>query len=125
VSLLTALNLHGMIEQIPSTIYAVSLGRTERIDTRQGRFSFHHVVPEVFGGFEETETGVLLASPEKALFDVAYLFAGRSRLFRSLPELELPPRFRKRELGRWTSLVPSKRGRTLVATSLARLLRSR
>ena len=40
----------------------------------------------LYGGFEETAAGVKLASVEKALFDLAYLSGGRSRLFTSLPE---------------------------------------
>ena len=37
--------------------------------------------------------GVKIASPEKALLDALYLRPARSRLFRALPELELPRTF--------------------------------
>jgi predicted transcriptional regulator of viral defense system len=122
VSLLTALHRRGMVEQIPEVVYAVSLARTQRIATRLGPFSIHHVAPEVFGGFEETGRGVKLATAEKALFDVAYLSAGRSRLFTSLPELELPRGFRERELARWLCRIPSARSRTLTERKLATFL---
>jgi hypothetical protein len=36
-----------------------------------GTFSFHHLAPEVFGDYEQTPTGVKLATAEKALFDWA------------------------------------------------------
>src|SRR5690606_15021114 len=83
VSLQTALHRHGLIEQIPEVVYAVSLARTQRVTTKVGTFSVHHVAPEVFGGFEETERGAKIATAEKALFDFAYLSGGRSRLFTS------------------------------------------
>jgi hypothetical protein len=50
---------------------------------------------------------------EKALFDFAYLSSGRSRLFTSLPELDLPHGFRRKELARWVAKIPSERSRTL------------
>ncbi|MCC6645215.1 MAG: hypothetical protein IT374_06575 [Polyangiaceae bacterium] len=122
VSLQTALHRHGMIEQIPGVVYAVSLGKTQRLTTRVGTFSIHHVAPEVFGGFEETPRGAKLATPEKALFDFAYLSSGRSRLFTSLPELELPRGFKRKELGRWLAKIPSRRSRTLTSNKLDELL---
>lgn len=122
LSLHTALHLRGLVEQIPEVFYAVTLGRTQRVTTRAGTFSFHHVAPEVFGGFEETERGIKLATAEKALFDFAYLSAGRSRLFATLPELELPRGFRRSELRRWLERVPSARSRTLTESRLAAFL---
>ena len=124
LSLQTALHVHGLIEQIPVVVYAASLARTQRIVTRAGTFSIHHLAPEVYGGFEETRSGVLLATAEKALFDVAYLSGGRTRSFTSLPELELPPRFRRAELKRWVERIPSVRGRTLTTRKLEELLGS-
>jgi len=118
LSLQTALHLHGLIEQVPHVYYVVSLARTQRIATIAGTFSIHHVAPEVFCGYADTSTGVRLASPEKALFDVAYLSAGRSRLFTSLPELSLPRGFRRSELRRWLAKIPSERSRTVTARKL-------
>ena len=118
VSLHTALHRRGMIEQIPEVHYAVSLARTQRILTSAGSFSIHHVAPEIFGGYEETPGGVKLATAEKALFDFAYLSGGRSRLFTSLPELELPRGFRRKELALWLKKIPSERGRTLTERKL-------
>ena len=118
LSLHTALHLRGVLEQIPDVLYAVSLARTQRVVTSVGTFSFHHVAPELFGGYTESSTGVKLASAEKALFDVAYLSAGRSRLFAELPELELPRAFRRAELARWLAKVPSSRARTITARKL-------
>ena len=124
LSLQTALHLHGLIEQVPEVHYVVSLARTRRIATAAGTFSVHHVAPEVFGGYEDTERGVRLATAEKALFDVAYLSAGRSRLFTTLPELTLPRRFAKAELSRWLTRIPSERARTLTEHRLQEWLRA-
>jgi predicted transcriptional regulator of viral defense system len=122
VSLQTALHLRGMIEQIPTIVYVVSLARTESIVTSAGTFSVHHVAPQVFGGFDETAEGVRMATAEKALFDLAYLAGGRSRLFASLPELEVGRGFRWKELKRWRDRIPSDRRRLLVTRRLARFL---
>ena len=122
VSLHTALHLRGLIEQIPEVVYLASLARTQRIATTVGTFSVHHLAPEVFGGFEETSGGARVATAEKALFDTAYLSGGRSRLFTSLPELELPRGFRRRELARWLARIPSARARTLTEKRLEKFL---
>jgi hypothetical protein len=76
----------------------------------------------VFGGYEQTPEGARLATAEKALFDLAYLSAGRSRLFTSLPELTLPRGFRRTELKRWVSKIPSERSRTITQRKLAAFL---
>jgi len=125
VSLQTALYQHGMIEQIPAVVYAVSLGRTRQIRTRLGTFSIHRVAPDVFGGFDVTDAGVKLARPEKALFDVLYLSATRDRRFAALPELELPKKFDRRELRRWTARITSPALAKLVSDKLARVLARR
>jgi predicted transcriptional regulator of viral defense system len=122
LSMQTALHLHGLIEQVPEVFYVASLARSQRITTRMGTYSVHHLAPEVFGGYEQTASGVRLATAEKALFDFAYLSSGRSRLFTALPELELPARFRRAELKRWLGKINSQRSRTLAANKLEELL---
>lgn len=122
VSLLSALSIHGMIEQLPQVTYAVSLARTQVIKTSVGVVSVHHVDAELFGGFVTLPSTVKLATPEKALFDLAYLSGGRSRRFAVLPELELPPRFKQSELRRWLARVPSLRARTLTSRRLEQWL---
>ena len=122
LSLHTALHLHGLIEQIPEVFYVATQGRTHRASTNAGTFSLHHLAPEVFGGFEETAAGLRLATAEKALFDFAYLSAGRSRLFATLPELELPRSFKESEARRWIRKIPSARSRTLTDARLTSFL---
>ncbi|MBP7683983.1 MAG: type IV toxin-antitoxin system AbiEi family antitoxin domain-containing protein [Deltaproteobacteria bacterium] len=122
VSLLSALSIHGMIEQLPQVTYAVSLARTQVIKTSVGVVSVHHIDAELFGGFVTLPSMVKVATPEKALFDLAYLSGGRSRRFAALPELELPRRFKQRELSRWLARVPSPRARTLTSRRLEQWL---
>src|SRR5262249_28470022 len=123
ISLQTALYLHGMIEQVPGVCYLVSLARTQRILTSIGVYSVHHIAPELFDGFETLAAGTKLASPEKAIFDVAYLSGGRSRLFVHLPELELPSRFRRSKLRSWIVRIAASRKRSMVESRIAAMLR--
>jgi predicted transcriptional regulator of viral defense system len=121
VSLLSALRYHGMLSQIPRSIYVVALGRPQEVETAMGDFSIHNVAPEVFGGFEPTKEGALVASPEKALFDVFYLSGTKPRTFSSLPEVELPDDFDFEKLRSWTRKIPSRRLRTIVERKTAEL----
>jgi predicted transcriptional regulator of viral defense system len=95
VSLQSALYLHGMISQVPAVTYAVTLARTRRLVTPLATVSLHHVQPRFFFGYEDAgRKGGRLATPEKALVDFLYLTPARSRLFRALPEVEWPRKFR-------------------------------
>ena len=119
VSLQSALYRHGMIEQVPVVTYAVSLARTRRYTTPLGAVSIHHVDPGFFFGFEDAgSSGGRLATPEKALVDFLYLAPARSRLFRALPELELPARFSPRRARAIVSRIESVRRRTMVSRAL-------
>jgi predicted transcriptional regulator of viral defense system len=113
VSLYSALYHHGLIEQIPDVVYAITLAPTRRVDTPFGTVSLHQAVPEFFFGYEvEPKTGVKIASPEKALLDVLYLRQARSHAFRALPELELPATFdrkRARAIARRISSAPRRK----------------
>jgi hypothetical protein len=122
ISLQTALYRHGMIEQIPNLIYAVTLGRTRRVTTTVGIYSLHHLLPELFGGYVIGDDGVKQATPEKTLVDMAWLSSAKSRLFSAVPELTLPPRFRRRAAAIWARRLTSPRARTLVTQRFAELL---
>lgn len=113
VSLLSALHIHGMITQIPAAIYLVSLSRSHAIHTTIGTYRVHRIAPELFGGFV-TRSGVKLATPEKALFDVLYLSGTRTRLFAHLPEVELPRGFKRKGMEQWIRRIRSPRWRSLV-----------
>jgi predicted transcriptional regulator of viral defense system len=123
VSLYSALHEHGMIEQIPDIVYAVTLAPTQLIRSPLGAVSLHHVAPRFFFGYELIpSTGVKLASPEKALLDVLYLRPARSRLFRALPELELPRSFSKARALAMLPRIASPARRSLVRQQLETVL---
>lgn len=121
VSLQSALFHHGLIEQIPSVIYAVTLGRPRRVTTPLGTVSFHRVPPDLFEGFEITAENAKVATAEKALFDLLYLSPSRSRLFARLPEIQLPRRFQWAVLRRYAGRVKSQSRRTLLLASIEQL----
>ncbi len=116
ISLQTALFHHGLIEQVPSVVYAVTPGRPRRLATPMGTISFHRMPPELFKGFElSSGSDAKIATPEKALFDLLYLAPGRSRVFSKLPELAIPRRFQWQRLKEYTELVKSAGRRAFIA----------
>jgi predicted transcriptional regulator of viral defense system len=124
VSLYSALYYHGMISQIPAVLYASSLHRTRKFHTAFGTVSVHHLAPSFFFGFEAAAGNeARLATPEKAILDVLYLTPSRTRLFRSLPELELPKSFSRARARRMLLRIPSARRRKMVSMRLEHLLR--
>lgn len=119
VSLQSALFRHGLIEQVPEMLYAVTLGRARRVHTPSGTVSLHRMPPALFGGYETADDGTKMATAEKALFDLLYLGPTRSRLFVSLPEMELPKSFRWVEVSRWAKKIAGKSRRAFVEQRLA------
>lgn len=116
ISLQSALFHHGVIDQIPSILYAVTPARPRRLRTPMGTISFHRMPPELFKGFElSTASDAKIATPEKALFDLIYLAPGRSRVFSRLPELTIPRRFQWQRLREYTELVKSTGRRVFIA----------
>lgn len=123
VSLWSALSHHGMIDQIPRSVYIASLARSQRISTTLGEFSVHHIAPELFGGFLHAKDTGPVAKAEKALFDTIYVLSSRGGRVR-LPELELPAGFDARGLDEWVTRIGRPRLRTLVSRGLERALTS-
>jgi predicted transcriptional regulator of viral defense system len=116
ISLQSALFHHGLIEQIPSILYAVTPGRPRRLRTPIATISFHRMPPELFQGFElSSASDAKIAIPEKALFDLIYLAPGRSRVFSKLPELTIPRRFQWQRLKEYTELVKSSGRRAFIS----------
>ena len=76
VSFLSALHMHGIIEQIPQTITLASILHSRKIKTAIGIFVVHQISPGFFSGFDwyKGSGSFLIAEPEKALADCLYLF---------------------------------------------------
>ncbi len=119
ISLQTALYFHNMISQIPNIIYAVSVGRAKIYKTPIATVSIHHINPSFYFGYEEKGVNGLIkiASPEKALLDIFYLSQTKTRLFKTLPEVELPKNFKIEIANRMIAKITSIRKRTLVQRS--------
>lgn len=122
ISLQTALYYHGMVSQLPEVIYAISLARTKRFATPLGVISIHHVQADFFFGYEEKGKNVKMATPEKALADVFYLAPAKSRLFSTLPELELPKNFSLQKTKNIISKIKSVSRRKLAQKRFATIL---
>jgi predicted transcriptional regulator of viral defense system len=120
ISLQTALFYHEMISQIPHTIYAVSLARTRQYKTLFGHISIHHLQPDFFFGYEVIGQ-IKMASPEKALIDVLYLTPAKSKLFKTLPEVEFPKSFSRKKANAIINKIYSLRMKTLVQKRLEEL----
>ncbi len=123
ISLQTALYHHGMISQLPTIIYAVSLARTKVFSTPLGEVSIHHLEENFFFGFKLLQgTLIKMATPEKALIDIIYLSAAKSGLFRSLPEVELPKNFNLNTAQSIISRIFSPRRRVMVKNRFEKFL---
>jgi len=124
VSLQSALFHHGVIEQIPAVVYAITLSRPRRVMTPVATVSYHRLPPELFNGFDLDELGAKIATAEKALFDVLYLAPARSRLFARLPELEFSREFRWSQVREFAKLVKSGTRRTFIEKRIQELQRA-
>jgi len=115
----SALRLHERIQQLPQTQFAITLGRPGEVEMPGGRIALHSIKPELFGGYAyDARVDGFVASPEKALFDLAYLTAmNRSQVSGSLPETNLKG-LRWKEVQTWLRRIQSPRVRTAVEQAL-------
>jgi len=123
VSFLSALHLHGLVEQIPRVVTVASTAHTKTVVTSLGTFHVHRIVPSFFKGFDRhgRNGDFLIASPEKALVDCLYLSAHRKNQYGHFPELHFPRSFSFRRAKAWAKAIPSLRARKMVLDELNRL----
>jgi predicted transcriptional regulator of viral defense system len=116
VSLLSALSLHGMMEQIPQEVHLVTTSQRPALRTPVATYAFHRIERNLFGGFRPyRRTGNFeIATPEKALFDTLYFSARKGRRFAFLPEVELSAGFSQAEVERWIDQISHSPLRTAV-----------
>lgn len=120
VSFISALHLHGMLEQIPQVVTLASTAHTSTIRTQAGTFSVHQIGPAVFDGFDwyKGEGRFLIAEPEKALVDSLYLSSRKKRQFGHFPELHFPPEFSFKKAVEWVQRIPEEKIRSNVLKKL-------
>lgn len=126
VSFISALHLHGIIEQIPQMITLASTAHTKTIHTKLGTFSIHQISPLFFDGFGwYNGTGnFLIAEPEKALIDSLYLSTRKKRQFGHFPELHFPGTFSFKKAKQWVNKIPEHKIRISVLKKLNALYSS-
>lgn len=127
VSFISALHLHGIVEQIPQVITLASTAHTATLRTRVGVFSVHQIAPALFDGFDwyHGEGNFLIAEPEKALIDSLYLSSRKKKQFGSFPELRFPPGFSFKRAAHWVERIPEKKIRLYVSDKLHELLKKK
>lgn len=123
VSFISALHLHGIIEQIPQTITLASTAHTSTMRTQAGVFSVHQINPAIFDGFDwyKGEGSFLIAEPEKALVDSLYLSSRKKKQFGHFPELHFPPEFSFKKAAQWVKRIPEEKIRLYVLKRLETL----
>ena len=116
VSLLSALSLHGMMEQIPHIVHLVTTSQRPVLRTPVATYAFYRIERKLFGGFTPyRRTGNFeIATPEKAFFDTLYFSVRKGRRFAFLPEIELSTGFSYSEVERWIGQVSHAPLRTAV-----------
>lgn len=126
VSFITALNLYGIVEQIPQVITLASPLHSRTIRTKVGVFSVHQMASAFFNGFDwyKGEGSFLIAQPEKALIDSLYLSSRKKKQFGYFPELHFPPEFSFKKATQWTEHIPEKKIRLYVLEKLETLAKA-
>ena len=120
VSFITALHLHGIVEQIPQVITLASVSHSRTIRTQAGVFSVHQLAPGFFGGFDwyKEEGSFLIAQPEKALIDSLYLSSRKKKQFGHFPEIYFPKEFSFKKAAQWVEQISEKKIRQYVFEKL-------
>lgn len=123
LSFISALNIYGIIEQIPQIITLASLGHTRKISTKVGTFSFYQIKPYFFKGFNwhKKETNFLIAEPEKALADCLYISAYKKKQFSYFPELSFPKTFSFKKARKWINQIPNDKVKTYAQKRLEKI----
>lgn len=108
VSFLTALNLYGIIEQIPRVVMIASTMHSRVVKTAIGVYSVHRIAPSFFCGYNwyKNQGHFLIAEPEKALIDCLYISAYKKKQFGYFPELHFPPEFSFKRAEQWIKKIP-------------------
>lgn len=124
VSFISALHLHGMIEQIPQGITLASTTHTRTLRTKLGTYQVHQISPAFFKGFDwyKGNGSFLIAQPEKAFVDCLYLSARKKRQFGYFPELSFPKSFDFNKARKWALAIPDPKIRSAVRVKLEALL---
>ena len=125
VSFLSALHMHGIIEQIPQSITLASILHSKKIKTAIGTFVVHQISPKFFAGFDwyKGSESFLIAEPEKALADCLYLFTRKKKQYGYFPELNLQKPFSVKKVKKWIKEIPDRKASISAMKKLYEILK--
>lgn len=73
VSFESALSYYGILSQFPVEVTSATSLKTVRYNLRDQIYSYSHLKKDLFWGYDKKQDGFLIACPEKAILDQAYL----------------------------------------------------
>lgn len=118
ISFLTALNIHGIVSQIPQKYQVATTGHSRDLTTPIGHFEFHQMHPRLMRtGIEwsKTHCPYRIATAEKALLDTLYLATRKNNKFLYLPELDLSKKiFDSKKLKKMLRMISYEKIRTAI-----------
>lgn len=109
----------GIIDQIPSTVFAITNGKTKLFYTPIATISLHSINSILFSDYEIIgKNNILMATAEKALFDILYLMPAKSNLFKKLTELDIPDNFDFSVFKKWIKKINNSSRRVMIEQQL-------
>lgn len=73
VSFESALSHYGILSQFPVEVTSATPLKTAKYCSKDKMYSYAHLKKDLFWGYDKSQDGFLIASPEKAVLDQAYL----------------------------------------------------
>lgn len=73
ISFESALSYYGILSQFPIEVTSATFLKTARYNLKNQIYSYTHLKKDLFWGYDKKQEGFLIASPEKAILDQAYL----------------------------------------------------
>lgn len=86
ISFESALSYYGILSQFPTEVTSVTPLKTTKYVLNNQMFSYTHLKKDLFWGYIKKDDGFLIACPEKAILDQAYM---ASKGLKAFPKDEL------------------------------------
>jgi predicted transcriptional regulator of viral defense system len=119
ISFETALNYHGLLSQFPLEITSAALDKKVEKQINGQSFTYSKIDKKLFTGYYK-ESGYLMATKEKALFDQIYLISKSIKSEAILDSLDMSL-FEMTKFEEFLKLLPKKTLKTIVSIMEKRL----
>lgn len=86
ISFESALSYYGILSQFPTEVTSATSKKTANYNLDNQMYSYVHLKKDLFWGYDKRDDGFLIASPEKAVLDQAYM---ASKGLKAFPKDEL------------------------------------